>query len=209
MSGFLGRLTARHAESATPAISPRAVSRFETSPLPVERAVAAPTRPESRSAAPGIRETPATPAERHVSPVEDQRRERSLHEPAVSATITEHVVPVRTRIEQILKSVETIVPTPAVVATPQASPRAQQIVATPVVPRTAHEPAPRQATHNRLAVNQPTTEDSDPTVIRVHIGRIDVRASATPADRPRPRSKAADAENPMSLDRYLSGKDRS
>jgi hypothetical protein len=210
MSDFLGRLAARHADSAMPAITPRAVSRFEPPALSVVHAIAEPSLPtEARLPASRVLDSAVKSAERTISQIREPQFERTVREVTARPEPVEPVGPVQTRIEQILKHVETIVSAPSAAEPTREVGREPQIVATPVVPRIVNEPTPRQAVSARPAGNQPVADDSEPTVIRVHIGRIDVRASAGSGDRPRPRLKTADAPKPMSLDRSLCGKDRS
>jgi hypothetical protein len=66
------------------------------------------------------------------------------------------------------------------------------------------------ATPNAVRVaDRPDTAAASPDVVRVHIGRVEVRAVMSPPERARPRgSKSSDALGPLSLDRYLSGKGR-
>jgi hypothetical protein len=208
MSDFLGRLAARHAESATPAITPRAVSRFEAPPLHEGHDVAEASAPvESKPLPARALETPTPLTPQRAAPAVDKPFSQSVVAETSELTPVARSVPTRTRVEQILKEVERIVSSP-----PLAEPRAevvrgQQIAASPVVPRVIQPQEVRQASQVRATTKHVSADESEPTVIRVHIGRIDVRATAPAPDRTRPRAKS-DAAKPMSLDRYLSGKDR-
>jgi hypothetical protein len=209
MSDFLGRLAARTAESATPAIAPRSVSRFEATPLAVQHAVveAAAPMPSGPPLA-SVREPSAT-AERHATqkkkPADDTkaRPEREEIRPV------ERVMPMQTRVEQILKEVETLVTTSTVVEHTRERVR-DPVVTSPVVPRIEKAAVAPSALFGRTSVAERHAAESEPTVIRVHIGRVEVRTPSAQTDRPRVRSvKRSDPPKPMSLDRYLSGKDRS
>jgi len=210
MSDFLGRLAARNAESAAPAIAPRAASRFEVSPLTTRHEGIEPGIPAE------IRES-GRPAE----PASSAAKQPAVHipQPAVTPPIpreqntirpVERAEPIRTRVEQILKEVENVVTSRTVVESRHEVIRdKQQIVASPVIPRIDKTPEPHSIALGRAATMQARTGDSEPTVIRVHIGRVEVRTTPTHADRPRVRStQRNDVPKPMSLDRYLNGKER-
>ena len=209
MSDFLGRLAARTSESA-PAIAPRSVSRFESPSLAIQHDVveamssAAPRTSSATTvdAPPAIAEPRRSSTRQDAPVVPRSQSEREVIKPA------DRPVPARTRIEQIMREVQTIVTAPAVADARRERVREPQVVSAPVVPRSETTPEVRQSIPARAAINQAPATKTEPTVIRVHIGRIDVRATAAATDRPRPRARPADAAMPMSLDRYLSGKDR-
>ena len=210
MSDFLGRLAARNAESAAPAIAPRAASRFEASPLTSRNEAIEPGAPaESRE--------PGRPAE----PVSSAARQPSVRLPQPTVTPPTHrdqdtirpierAEPVRMRVEQILKEVENVVTSRTVVESHREVIRdKQRIVASPVIPRVDKTPESHSIALGRAATTQARAGQTEPTVIRVHIGRVEVRANPPHADRPRVRStQRTDLPKPMSLDRYLSGKER-
>jgi hypothetical protein len=209
MSDFFGRLTERHADGVPPAIVPRAVSRFEAASLPVERDVIV----RSANTATALRSLRGDQGPPAVERREAQTVERSAErlgqvqndelKPAERATST------AARVEQILRGVETIVNAPAPVAEPRREPVTETgMIATLLAPRLVPAAEPRGPDAARSGIARSMAQESEPTVVRVHIGRIDVRAAAPAADRPRSRSKAIESAKPMSLDSYLSGKDR-
>jgi len=181
MSDFLGRLTARHAESSAPAIVPRATSRFEAPALPVDREVVAAVVPDTAPAVSRTADAQRVPPERRAA-----------------------------RLEQIVNQVESLVKTaPAASQSRADSGRPQAITASQIVPRVVPPEEQRVPAFTRRAIAAEPHSVREPTVIRVHIGRIDVRAAVPTPDRPRLRSRSAsDDSKPMSLDHYLSGKDR-
>ena len=208
MTDFLGRLAARNSESLPPALAPRAASRFEVSPLAIQHdAVEVTAAPQLQRSAPKAPDAPRV----------TERRAAEVHEPSVPPTArsqpedlrpAERATPMRTRVEQILRDVETLVSVAPIAEPRREVVRERQIVASPVVPRIEKAPESRQITLARTGLTGSAPE-SEPTVIRVHIGRVEVRSTPTPAERPRVRAaKQGDLPKPMSLDRYLSGKDR-
>lgn len=210
MSDFLGRLTARHAEGSSSAIVPRAVSRFEAPALPVERDMAEQRTPVERAASPAPMTLPIIdPSPRIPSHVDDASRERAPQNDRREPAPVRPVDSTSVRIEQMLKQVETITRSTSVASEPTQEPSKQPIVtATPVIPRLGPPVEPRPATPMRGLPVQTPAVDREPNVIRVHIGRIDVRANVPAVDRPRPRSTSSEKTKPMSLDGYLRGKDR-
>jgi hypothetical protein len=210
MSDFLGRLTARHAEGSASPIVPRAVSRFEAPSLPVEQNAVAPV------AAGHVTQT--TPAPVVASPVSVARSnsresqstiERVVRDEKPEIAPVERAMPVKARVEQILEAVETIVRTEHARVEPRTE-RApgQSVVATPAVPRIVPTVEPREPVRGNVSPTR-TERDAEPTVIRVHIGRIEVRGAPQAPERPRPRvAKTAELSKPMSLERYLGGKER-
>ena len=210
MSDFLGRLAARTADSATPAIAPRSVSRFEATPLVVQHAVVEAGAPMSSGPPMASVRDPSARAERHAAakqkPADETkpRREREEIRPV------ERMMPMQTRVEKMLKEVETLVTTSTVVEHTRERIRDGHAVASPVIPRIEKTAAAPPALLGRTGMAERHADESGPTVIRVHIGRVEVRTPPAQADRPRVRSvKRSDPPKPMSLDRYLSGKDRS
>ena len=210
MSDFLGRLAARNAESSAPAIAPRAASRFEVSPVTARHDAIEPGIPVEIRQSARIPELASTAAKQPAVPV--LQPSVSPQTPRGKDTIrpSERAEPVRMRVEQILKEVETMVTSRTIVDSRREVVRdKQQLVASPVVPRIEKTFEPHAIALARSATTQARGGESEPTVIRVHIGRVEVRANPTHVERPRVRStQRNDLPKPMTLDRYLSGKER-
>lgn len=226
MSDFLARLGARHV--AEPAVRPRVASRFEqTSALPLEREnLAADVTPvehihrgalidavaalDARAATHPRLTPPPAPAEATSTFAADpQRREPTRSEQASAPRPPLAADGMDTRVGPVVESprpvddkqqrdVAEVVP-----RTPSPTAREALMIATRVATRTS---MPSSSTRGADVVDSAAAA---PDVIRVHIGRVEVRAVMPPAERSRPRgSKASDAQEPLSLDRYLSGKGR-
>lgn len=217
MSGYLRRLVERHA--ADPAARPRALSRFETglspfrettgeavSPPPAEDAPAEPFRrgtvpsfgPVSKPEAPrdalegslpAVAATPARlPSERAAAPSPERRGrtapDRPFSPPAPIAAPAHGLTPPARR--------------------PDASPLPQ--VAGTVFPRMAPVAANARPPVAAPLRGAPDRTVREPDVVRVQIGRVEVRAVLPPAARPTTPSRPA--EGPLSLDRYLARGER-
>jgi hypothetical protein len=162
------------------------------------------TTPAARRVDVGARDTEGGTS-RSPEPGREQPRRTETHE----VKPIDRAVPLKARVEQILKQVETVVKRPPIAPEPQREKiREHGLLATPVVPRIVSAPTTPQSLHGTMVTRPHRSPESEPTVIRVHIGRIDVRTAALAPERPRARPKAVDTPKPMSLDRYLSGKDR-
>jgi hypothetical protein len=210
VSDFLARLTARHADAAASPIVPRVSSRFEAVAAPtldvVDQEVPASIRHTANAEEALVAEPRVTReiVDRSTS-IAGDREPRAAADPAP----VKPGLPTPVRIEQILKQVDTIVNAPQSSDARHEPGTQPRMVATPLVPRIVPPRAAHQVLAGRSAVAHESVDESEPTVIRVHIGRIDVRASMPAAERPRVRAaKAGEQAKPMSLDRYLSGKDR-
>ena len=210
MSDFLGRLMARHAEGSASAIRPRAVSRFEAPTPPVEPETVEQEIPLQRAASPSALATPAiAPAVRNASRVDEPSGERIVRDEPPTAAPVRSAPSTVARIEQMLKQVETIIRSPSPGNGPaQEASKPPIVTTTPVVPKVVPSVESRPAIQIRSGLGQHDATESEPHVIRVHIGRIDVRANIPAVERPRLRSTSSEKAKPMSLDRYLSGKDR-
>jgi hypothetical protein len=222
MSDFLRRLVARHTED--PLIRPRAMSRFEApwAPLRSDREI---DDGRSLNVAPanGTAAGVATEGERgprHVArssrdEMSDETRpdvrllgDRALRErPASRSPENEQGTPV-TR------------PVPA--ATLQASPVDERSSVSPSTDRSAatHRPSPhenggipirpaiRPAISARRSAHDAAAAPREPDVVRVHIGRVEVRAVLPAPERARPVPTRPDGPKPLSLERYLAGERR-
>jgi hypothetical protein len=217
MSGYLERLVDRHARP--PAVRSRSVSRFEgdlvgasvvevvvpedrpvvaatspaltrTSPVPTGTVAATPPaappvgrsdgspRPRHRADAPSTDEAAAPPSPPPATPAPGRQR------PEGPPERTPHDEPARTRRAEGT----TIAPVRILRADPPS-------IATP---------ADGRAVPSRRSTTAVPTE---PDVVHVHIGRVEVRATgpAHEASRPTPRPARP---APLSLDRYLTGERR-
>lgn len=226
MSDFLTRLGARH--TAEPAVRPRAASRFEqASALPLDResldvdanpaerahrstltdALAA---PDARAAGHPRTASPArtSPAVEPTSTFADSARDREAarSEPARPPLAPIAADGLDVRVAHLVDNPRPVDDGHAAAIVPrESSPvvREVQTVAARVAERAA---ATSNPTRGEIRHDGPV---ASPDVVRVHIGRVEVRAVMPPAERARPRgSKTSDAQGPLSLDRYLSGKRR-
>ena len=177
MSDFLGRLTARHAESSTSPIVPRAVSRFQAPSLPVEQGVVEPVVAETSSRVPRSVEASRVSFGRDT-PIDGPMTERIVRDEKKKARnrSSRSAMPLKVRVEQIMKSVETIVNATRVESRTERT-REQPIVATPVVPRIVPNVEPREQTRGAMSAAHSQRDQSEQTIVRVHIGRIEVRGT--------------------------------
>jgi hypothetical protein len=228
MSDFLTRLGARH--TVEPAVRPRAASRFEqASALPLDRETLAVdanpaeharrgaltdalVAPDARSAVRSRTASPTrtSPAVEPTATFADNVRER---EPTRSERARPPLVPFAA--DGLDVRVAPLVDSPRPVddrqrATAAIVPRASSPVVRDVpavMTRVADRAAPTSSPARAAILHDGAA--SQPDVVRVHIGRVEVRAVMPPAERARPRgSKTSEAQGPLSLDRYLSGKRR-
>ncbi len=231
MSNFFTRLSERHA--VAPAIKPRAVSRFEVgaqgvptiteSEPPFSEAVAtrlaldapgevrAPRRDVLRDATAAAPPRESAPVLRVTTSVE--------RAPAIAAAIPEtRGTQVSTRPVRLASEAPRSRETAASVDSAPVLPSRRDKVltdnvreslshASAVVPRSAAPPLSVAVASSVIAARRDDVH-REPDVIRVHIGRVEVRAIMPPA-RPLPRtSTPSHNARPMSLDQYLGGKER-
>lgn len=232
MSGFLERLGTKL--DIAPAIRPRVMSRFESaSPFVdaiapdatagelVDNALDAPTRhlsatpSDAESARASLRDTPvAAPRATMnvaVDTIDGERRD-SLDTGARRAAPDDRVL-TATRTVSTAPLADSSVPlssaAPPVRGTLDAAPIAQR--PTFSAPAEGAAAAPRARTRLSPVIADAPGQvgtSREPDVVRVHIGRVEVRA-ILPAARPTPRQTTAPSDaRPMTLDRYLSTKDR-
>lgn len=216
MTGYLARLAAR-AGGAPAAAEPRLPSRFEpvdgstdaASPAPMASPPAAPPpaalphveratdTPESvvrsdLARAEGDRMT-AAPADRR-----DHGRDAARAESAVVAPVSASTA---------LEASAAVQPDDPAVAhppTPALSPAAPRVEATP--PRRAQSPAVTAPAVGARERDEASVPSSEPDVVHVTIGRIEVRATVAP---PAPARGARPARDPeRSLHDYLAGRPR-
>jgi hypothetical protein len=227
MSDFLARLGARH--SAEPTIRPRAASRFElASPHEIDRDAADLARATvdvERNENPRAIYRGSEPVARAAPPFPTVAPPRSVDDVGSldrSPLERDSLLPSReiaSRVARVERAVElesraarqAELPRPRtdvtggqlaeVVPRPQL-PREMPAITTRVAERVSLLPDSSRAADG---VNTPATPD----VVRVHIGRVEVRAVMSADDRARPRgAKSSDAPGPLSLDRYLTAKGR-
>jgi hypothetical protein len=221
MSDFLRHLVARHTQD--PQIRLRATSRFEAPAAPQwsDREI---EDPRSLDVAPanGTAASVATEGERaprHLArSSSDERVDETRPDvrllgdrdvtgrPASRSRENEHAIPV-TR------------PTPA--ATLRAGPVDERSSVRPSIDRSAvtHRrspdenggiairPASRPAIPARRSAHDAAAA-REPDVVRVHIGRVEVRAVLPTPERARPVPTRPDGPKPLSLERYLAGERR-
>ena len=227
MSDFLARLGARH--SAEPTIRPRAASRFElASPHEIDRDAADLARatvdvernenPRAiyRGSEPVARAAPPFPSVVPPRSVDDvgslDRSPLERDSLLPSREIASRVARVERAVElesRAARQAELPPPRtdaadgqPAEVVPRRQLPREMPAITTRVAERMSLLPDSSRAADG---VNTPATPD----VVRVHIGRVEVRAVMSADDRARPRgAKSSDAPGPLSLDRYLTAKGR-
>lgn len=228
MSSFLDRLGARHTD--VPAIRPRAVSRFESvssaAPFGDDAAHDATVGTvTTRDAASGalVDNAPSpllegTDFDAHarlgtVRPRADAA-DRAVA-PASSASTSPVTVTAEPRPNTISPGRSTLSATPIAPTLIAPTP----IAPTPIAPTLSGARidgvvvAPRSRTQMPTATGDALAQmgalaSREPDVVRVHIGRVEVRA-ILPAARPMPRQSTSTAESrPMTLDRYLGRTDR-
>ena len=219
MSGYLERLVGRHAGPS--AVRARAVSRFEGDLVgrsvgadpwapdgpPSAIATASPMRglrattPDrcrgthgsdragdraigDRDGARRHRWVAADPSRRAVHAVAGDRPAAAGSEPTIRPSPARHDAPARTR-----------------------GPEGTTVV--PVAIRRADPPPIGTPADGRAAPSRrsPTAVPSEPDVVHVHIGRVEVRAIVPAPEPSRPAPRPA-RPAPLSLDRYLSGERR-
>jgi len=207
MSDFLGRLVARH--EAGPSIVPRVVSRFEqpfatitwdsvmeTAAQPAEQTparpaaafehVGDPTKPEAQRAQ-------STPTLLKREPAERERPATSL--PVWPAVTVRDRVTVESGLADGNSSGGD---EPTARATPM--PRSSRFM---------HELQPRTLSSHQLGGVMNESMPAEPNVVHVHIGLVEVHAVKPVAAAPLRAAKQRETPKPMSLDRYLSDRDRS
>jgi len=226
MSDFLARLGARH--SAEPTIRPRAASRFElASPHAIdhdaadmERATVDAERNESpravyRGSEPVARAAARSPT---VAPPRNVDDVGSLDRPPLERDSLPPNREIASRVARVERAVElesraarqAELPPPR---TDAADGQLAEVVPRRQLPR--EMPAITTRVDDRMSlpysarvadgIDTPATPD----VVRVHVGRVEVRAVMSADDRARPRgAKSSDAPGPLSLDRYLTAKGR-
>ena len=217
MSGYLRRLVERH--SAEPAARPRALSRYETGalrPREISREAAVPPpigrppaafadqieRPQEKAASPGV------PQNRH-----DEGRPALAAPPEARASAPAGT-PARSFVDPPAFDrplASRLPPTPDLSGVPPRSRPGLDAPAravTTVVPRTAAPAATVDRTPRRPFRAANVAAPREPDVVRVQIGRVEVRAVLPPAGRPAPQSPQRPAEGPLSLERYLARKGR-
>jgi hypothetical protein len=230
MTSFLVRLTERHA--AAPVIRPRVLSRFER---PTAAALPAPMDATEDAAVPLPAVAERTTATRRHSPAvaldaanvpheRDARREavRNIGADDTHAALPLAAVAIDARVPRDAAAGVRAMPTPRV---PDDGPDAASTrggfapvaparsAAPQVVATTRHAVAPVVATRRDVVTRSHGASAPvvrEPDVIRVHIGRVEIRTVMPPAARPQPRAAApAPAAAPLPLDRYLDARSRS
>jgi hypothetical protein len=219
MTDFLARLAARAVGEEDAVARPRLPARFEAAAPPasgaelpiVEDDVAAdPGRATDRQEAvdrPTSSETPPAGTEhageppRPVSPNEEVPSRPDARRP-----------PDRTRVDPDALVARAAAPPPArrtpdVTGDPRAPAVTPATPAAPVVPAAAARPAPFEVAAPPMRSASPPLDDTSPTV-RIHIGRLEVRANLVDPAPPRSRARDQDdAREParLSLSDYLRG----
>jgi hypothetical protein len=192
VSDFISRLAAR-AVAQTPVTRtvPPAVSRAEPAVRPPQTAVeprlaqATPAAPAVRSEAPEARVEPARPAKQELV------TESSVRERIVEKTVVRHAAP---------PPPEPVDATPARERQPEPVEvvRAAPVAATPTAVRVVETSVTRLQAAASVQTGEPP--------VRVHIGRLEVRANLEqPSAPPQPRSRPAAPER-LSLGEYLRGR---
>jgi hypothetical protein len=227
MSDFFARLGARHAAEA--AIRPRAVSRFESATLGARSTedAAAPDAGlvEATASVAPSGQVPAKELRQPLSGERDQRDEARADGRWLRAAMPTNPVSAPDRGVPVLSKPAEMLPRAAsdsraevrsserseqmpLQATEGANDRSAPRRQSPaIVPRvTSAAPTGQARVRDTQAAEAETAREPD--VIRVHIGRVEVRA-VMPTPRPQPRSAQPSTDvRPMSLDRYLNAKDR-
>ena len=194
MSDFLSRLAARAVADA-----PR-VLRSEPS-MPAAVAVASPVEPRAAKEPPVARALPSAPAVRSEPP-------EVQAEPGTARELGERAVSNPAREEVVAKIVTAEAPPPLLSA---AQPREPDPQATPTLPVATAVPVPgapivRRVVESRLErAHTFSTMAADEPPVRVHIGRLEVRANLEqPAPKPQ-RREPARPQGPTLSD-YLRGR---
>ena len=218
MSGFLRRLVERHATE--PVTRPRALSRFEAGAPPIggppqELSVPA-SLPEDPPSAP-VRGTAGPPADPPPAPLV-LRSSPGEARPAAPA------LPGPTPPEAAFASLRTvfertdagrpIAPREPLAGPPRDAEPSVDPATTlrpahgvgPIVPRKVLVPARADVRATGRLRNAGDPAGHGPDVVRVHIGRVEVRAVLPPAERPTPRPRGT--TGPLPLDRYLARRER-
>jgi len=193
MSDFLSRLAARAVADA-----PRA-SRSEPS-VPAAVAIAGPVEPRAAKEAPVARATPSAPAVRSEPPevqVEPQSApevgERAVSNPArevvVEKIVTAEAAPPLSAVEPREPDGQAAPTIPVATAVP--------VRAAPIVRRVVESRLERTHTLSTIAAGEPP--------VRVHIGRLEVRANL---EQPAPKPARREPERPQgpTLSDYLRGR---
>jgi hypothetical protein len=220
VSGYLQRLVSRH--SSLPAVRPRGTSRFEGG---LASGIAV-LDTATTAAPPAVEDPPpAAPPRRPAVRVRPPDR---VHPPAAPAAVTEmadgpSARPVMARPKPVTpepvrtSATDANMPEPTAIAVAkgdepeaQVPPGPRGTGPEPVTLRRARPAHPARHDGGNASVarrrGQATTEH-EPDVVRVHIGRVEVRAVIAA---PQPAMPAARPSGPapLSLDRYLSGERR-
>ena len=224
MSDFLSRLGSRHI--AEPVVRPRAASRFEQTPAQIAEPSST-TLEEKTVAETWMRSVVGTPLNRvDTTPPVATQSSRDFAPRATDGLLDDVAIP-QPHIPLEPRAQHTSHHTDLGAEAHRVPDRVSEVRATTeprralesVVPRTPAPPTTSQSPiTTRVAERAQSTSDrtlgaaertSTPDVVRVHIGRVEVRAITPPAERARSRAtKASDADGPLTLDRYLSGKGR-
>jgi hypothetical protein len=213
MSGFLRRLVARHA--AEPATRPRALSRFEAGAPP-----SGGSRPESSAPLSSPEEPAGAYVSRSVGPSADvaaanaaPRSRPDETRPSVTAmrrmpSSEPATAPFQLPFDRMTVDRSFPLPEPVVDPAQVARPFAELLPtpqprrgAGPIVPRRASVAARAEAPAPGRLPGASGVAAREPDVVRVHIGRVEVRAVLPPAERPAPRPR--ESAGPLPLDRYL------
>ena len=221
MSGYLGRLVARHLEA--PGIRQRVFSRYERTgpvddwsgdyptgvahdPVP-ERTLSAAASPDPGDPADATRSSALVLdglAARHGS--QDRTGiDQAARQPAFGTAATDDAGPVaRVRHRSDAAPIDEPRPAHATDEVRQAA-RSRPAVG-PLRGAPAWTTAP--STPSRRRPDPGVAARRDPDVVHVHIGRVEVRAVLPPAERARPAAPEPERPRPLSLDRYLAGERR-
>jgi hypothetical protein len=233
MSGFLGRLIARHTDG--PSIRPRVAARFEpvAGPLsdPIEAqvparrspAATATLRPAAPLDSPAARadRPPAPPVEHRAAPANQSRRQPSpqdqrsalgdarLPSPPAANDRPSLAADARRAVSPAADQSTTrdavLFPTVERIRPRRSSPSAIPVAR--VEPRIASPRVAPRPGSRRADVE--TAAPREPDVVQVHIGRVEVRAILPPTPAPQPPpDRRPEMPRPLSLERYLAGERR-
>jgi len=117
---------------------------------------------------------------------------------SVGRTTIDRPLPPRDPVAALARGVE---PTPVRIETPPPSRGAA-----PIAPRRAPVAARTDGPEAFRLPDAAGRASREPDVVRVHIGRVEVRAILPPAERPAPKPRGP--AGPLPLDRYLARKAR-